>query len=109
LKQKPSNSAGELLARLADEPALTHELLFYSTFADKTFAVMQREGSSAEGFPKLQQTFLEAVERVRAILTVAAERGSLLAKGLTEVSPNAMAQLMDVMHDLAIVKQSQQK
>ena len=99
--------AQSLLDALSNEPGLQHELLFYATFAHKTFLLMQREGPKAEGFAKLQQSFRDAVEKVRAILEKSKEHYSKSAEFL-EISPAGMAKLMDLMHDLARIKQSTQ-
>jgi hypothetical protein len=100
--------AQSLLDALSNEPALQHELAFYATFAHKTFLLMQREGAKAEGFSKLQQTFKDAVDKVREIVQKAGENGYSGAHQLLEVSPAGMATLMDMMRDLAKIKQSNQ-
>jgi hypothetical protein len=104
---KGSNLSNSLLEALAEKPAKRHELLFYSTFAHKTFLLMQRSGPVAEGYEKLQQTFADAVTKVRALIQEAAEQhGFEGALALTEISHAGMAKLLDLMHDLAIIKQS---
>jgi hypothetical protein len=99
-------TAQSLLDVLSNEPGLQHELLFYATFAHKTFLLMQREGPKAEGFVKLQQSFQDAVEKVRGILKTAGEQGFSEAVELLELSPAGMAKLMDLMRELARIKQS---
>jgi hypothetical protein len=98
--------AQSLLDSLSNEPGLQHELTFYATFAHKTFLLMQREGPKAEGFAKLQQSFRDAVEKVRAILEKSKENGYSNAAEILEVSPAGMAKLMDLMQELARIKQS---
>jgi hypothetical protein len=68
---------------------------------------MQRVGQSGDGFSRLQQSFSEAVEKVRAIVQIAGENGFSEAKQLTELSPQGMVALMDLMRDLSIIKQNQ--
>jgi hypothetical protein len=99
-------TAQSLLDSLSNEPGLQHELTFYATFAHKTFLLMQREGPKAEGFIKLQQTFRDAVEKVRAIIEKSLENGYSEAGAFLEVSPAGMAKLMDLMQELARIKQS---
>ncbi len=82
--------------------------MFYATFAHKTFLLMQREGPKAEGFAKLQQSFRDAVDKVRAILITSIENGYSEAMIFLEISPAGMAKLMDLMRDLAKIKQSTQ-
>ncbi len=98
--------AQSLLDVLSHEPGLQHELLFYATFAHKTYFLMQREGPKAEGFAKLQQSFQDAVKKVRDILKTAGDQGFSEAVGLLELSPAGMAKLMDLMRELARIKQS---
>jgi hypothetical protein len=102
-----SDSAKRLIECLSGNPGLSHELLFYSTFAHRTFGVMQRVGKGGEGFVKLQQSFSEAVEKVREIVQVAGENAFSGAKQLMELSPQGMAGLMELMRDLTIIKQNQ--
>jgi hypothetical protein len=97
-----------LLDSLSNESGLQHELTFYATFGHKTFLLMQREGPKAEGFIKLQQTFRDAVEKVRAIIQKSLEHGYPEAGEFLEVSPVGMAKLMDLMQELARIKQSKQ-
>jgi len=94
-----------LLEVLEAEPGLRHELIFYSTFAHKTYGILQRKERLDEGFSRLQQTFQDAVERVRAIVRTAGDRGFQEAKVLLELSPKAFSELLGLMHDLAIIKQ----
>jgi hypothetical protein len=107
VKQTNSDTAKRLIECLSGDPGLSHELLFYSTFAHRTFGVMQRVGKGGEGFVKLQQSFSEAVEKVRAIVQVAGDNGFSGAKQLTEISTQGMVSLLDLMRDLAIIKQNQ--
>jgi hypothetical protein len=107
VKQANSDTAKRLIESLSGNPGLSHELLFYSTFAHRTFGVMQRVGQSGDGFSRLQQSFSEAVEKVRAIVQIAGENGFSGAKQLTELSPQGMVALMAMMRDLSIIKQNQ--
>jgi hypothetical protein len=100
--------AQSLLDSLSNEPGLQHELTFYATFAHKTFLLMQREGPKAEGFVKLQQSFGDTVEKVRAIIQRSLDHGYSEANVFLELSPAGMGKLMDLMHDLARIKQSKQ-
>src|SRR5580704_2598294 len=99
MSPQKSSIAQSLLDALANEPGLQHELMFYATFAHKTFLLMQREGPKAEGFVKLQQSFRDAVEKVRAILEKSKEDGYSKSAEFLEISPAGMAKLMDLMHD----------
>jgi len=68
---------------------------------------MQRVGKGGEGFLRLQQSFSEAVEKVRAIVQLAGDNGFSEAKQLTELSTQGMVNLMGMMRDLSIIKQNQ--
>lgn len=97
----------QLLAALDDEPGLTFDLLFHASFADKLLPVMQKAGPDSEGYSRMQQTFAEAVKKVRSAVIRAGESGFPEAPRFTDLSHAAMANLMELIHDLAIVKQSQ--
>ena len=68
---------------------------------------MQRVGKSGEGFDKLQQSFSEAVEKVRALVQLAGNYDFPEAKMLNELSPQGMTKLMELMSDITIIKQNQ--
>ncbi|GEM_PF-2659123 len=106
---KDPKTTSVLLDSLSGDTGLEHDLLFYATFADKTLRLMQREGSQTEGFSKLQQSFSEAVEKVRAIIQKAKERGFATADEYIELTPRGFAKLIDLMSDLAVIKQEQMK
>ena len=104
--RKEASLANSLLDAFSKEQAKSHDLLFYSTFAHKTFLLMQRTGPNAEGYAKLQQTFADAVTKVRALIREAGEQqGFASAAELTEISHMGMTKLLDLMHDLAVIKQ----
>ncbi len=96
----------QLLAALDDEPGLTFDLLFHASFADKLLPVMQKAGPDSDGYSRMQQTFAEAVKKVRTVVAHAGEIGFLDAARYTELSHAAMASLMELIHDLAIVKKN---
>ena len=100
-----NEKAEALLIALRSKPALQHELTFYASFAQKSFIIMQREGSEKEGFVRLQQSFREAVEKVRTILGEAKMAG-FPANEYLELSPAGMANLMDLIGELAHIHQA---
>jgi hypothetical protein len=87
----------------AVEPAARFDLLFHSAFAAKLFRVMQKPESRNDGFDRMQQSFKEAVEKVRGI--VRDTNGFSEAASMTELSAQGMARLLDLINDLAQVKQ----
>ncbi len=102
-----TSPAERLLEALSHETGKQHELLFYATFAYRTFGLMQRVGPGGEGFGRLQQTFSEAVTKIRALIGEAVSHGFWGADKLTEISHTGMANLLDLMRDLARIKQAE--
>jgi hypothetical protein len=95
----------ELLLALKNDDALTYDLLFYSAFAQKILGVMKREGSEAEGFARMQQSFSEAVQRVRDIVAASQPLGFHRSSVYTEMTQTGMQMLLALVADLAIVKE----
>ena len=89
------------------DPKLIYELTFHSSFAKKIWDLMQREGSDVPGFPRMQQSFMEAVQRVRSMIETAGNQGFVQAPRYTELTQNGMQNMMSLIGDLAIVKQWQ--
>lgn len=97
----------ELLLALNDDEALTYDVLFYASFVHKMLGVMKREGKDAQGFERMQQSFSEAVQRVRTIVEEAQKKGFQRGAVYTELSQNGMTMLLALISDLAIVKEWQ--
>lgn len=93
-----------LLSALGADEATSYELLFHAAFADRLFGVMRQSGPQSEGFGRMQQTFTEAVEKVRSAIRAAGDRGFAQAKEYTELSAATMNNLLELMHDLATIK-----
>lgn len=105
--QKNPAIVHELLASLEAQPAVAYELLFHASFADHLFGVLQKAGPESEGFSRMQQTFGEAVEKVRVAISRAVENGFTQSKRYTELTAQAMSNLLELMHDLALEKHAQ--
>ncbi|HEY3875479.1 MAG TPA: hypothetical protein VGM92_08370 [Candidatus Kapabacteria bacterium] len=101
----PIQKARDLIDALHSKPALQQELTFYASFAHKSFALMQREGPEKDGFSRLQQSFRDAVERVRTILGEAKIAG-FPADNFLELSPAGMANMMGLITELAHMHQA---
>jgi hypothetical protein len=98
----------ELLLSLQHDDALMYDLLFYSAFVHKMLGVMKREGKDTQGFARMQQSFSDAVQRVRTIVKEASEKhGFHRGPVYTEMSQNGMNMLLTLIADLAIVKEWQ--
>jgi hypothetical protein len=96
----------ELLASLEGDAGQTYDLLFHASFADKLLPVMQKAGPGSDGYSRMQQTYAEAVEKVRDMVARAGVLGFRDAARYTVLTPMAMSSLVELIHDLAHVKQS---
>jgi len=94
----------ELLDALSTEPGSIFDLLFYSSFSDKILTVMRREGKDADGFARMQQSFRESVEKVRALVLRAGTLGFSRASHYAQLSPEGMTNMLELIHDLSVVK-----
>jgi hypothetical protein len=65
---------------------------------------MKREGPHTQGFDRMQQSFAEAVEKVRAILLRFESEYHLATSELTSPTPEARAKLSRLIEDLALLK-----
>jgi hypothetical protein len=84
-----------------------YEVTFHAAFAKKVWDLMRREGSDVPGFPRMQQSFMDAVQKVRALVEKAGENGYVHATRYTELSQNGMQNMMTLVGDLAVVKEWQ--
>lgn len=96
----------KLLFYLQD-PKLSYDLTFYAGFAKKIWDLMRREGQEVQGFDRMQQSFMEAVQKVRSIIEIAGNKGFVHASRYTELTQNGMQNMMTLIGDLATVKQWQ--
>ncbi|MDP4200043.1 MAG: hypothetical protein Q8922_06505 [Bacteroidota bacterium] len=97
----------ELLEVLASDPGQTFDLLFHADFADRLLGVMRQAGPQSEGFGRMQQTFAETVEKIRSLIVLAASNGFSSAGRYTDLTPAAMSSILDLSHDLSMIKHSQ--
>jgi hypothetical protein len=93
-----------LLDAFSGEPEKLYDLTFHASFAHKLYTVMRREGKDAQGFPRMQQSFSEAVQLTRDLIRESAAKGFSQAIRYTELSPEGMTKLLEMIGDLAIVK-----
>jgi len=93
-----------LLNTLQLEDPNYYTLTFYGSFAKKIFDVMRREGKDAQGFDRMQQSFTEAVQKVRSALEDLAEKGFVDGPRYTELSQQGMQALIGLIEDLSVVK-----
>jgi hypothetical protein len=101
-----------LLEVAEKNPQVLFDLTFHARFANNLLAVMKREGKDVQGFERMQQSFRESVEKVRSILldlgnSASAGAGFADSTRYTELSQAGMQALMDLISDLAVVKEWQ--
>lgn len=89
------------------DPKANYDATFHASFAKKIWDLMRREGPDVAGFARMQQSFMEAVDKVRKIVDKAGQNGYVHAVRYTELTQNGMQNMMTLINDLAIVKQWQ--
>lgn len=89
------------------DPKLNYEVTFHASFAKKIWDLMRREGPDVAGFTRMQQSFMDAVQKVRVVVEKAGDNGFVHATRYTELTQNGMQNMMTLIGDLAIVKQWQ--
>lgn len=92
-----------ILPLAADSPIL-YDLTFHAAFAKRIFDIIRREGPHTQGFERMQQSFLESVEKIRAILTRYEAENHFETAELTSPTPEARAKLSRFIEDLALLK-----
>src|SRR6188768_2448682 len=55
----------DILTILPPDSEVLYELTFHASFAKKIFTVLRREGPSTQGYERMQQSFLESLEKIR--------------------------------------------
>jgi len=98
----------QLLRSVAENTALDssafYDLTFHAAFAKRIFDVMKREGPNTLGFDRMQQSFSESVEKIRAILLRFESEYHFATSDLTSPTPEARARLSRFIEDLALLK-----
>jgi hypothetical protein len=87
----------------ADSPML-YDLTFHAAFVKRIFDVIRREGRLTQGFDRMQQSFTDSVEKVRAILLRFESEYHIPTDDLTSPTPEARAKLSRFIEDLAQLK-----
>jgi hypothetical protein len=80
-----------------------YNLTFQAAFAKRIFDIIIREGSATQGIERMQQSFRDSVEKIRAIL-LPYENNNGSFKQLTSSTPEARAKLSRLIEDLALLK-----
>lgn len=97
---------------LADVPAdspIIFDLTFHGAFAKRMFDIIQREGPSVQGFERMQQSFLESVDKIRGVLADLQEKDVVNTSSFIEKIQEASIHLKNLIGDLALMKNWQMK
>ncbi len=86
-----------------DSPVL-YDLTFHAAFAKRIFDIIRREGPHTQGFDRMQQSFLESVEKIKGILMRYEAESHITTTELTSSTPEARAKLSRFIEDLAMLK-----
>ncbi len=87
----------------ADSPIL-YELTFHAAFAKRMFDIIKREGRSVQGFERMQQSFLESVEKIRGELVKANSLYNMDVTLYIAKTPETASHLTSLINDLALLK-----
>ena len=83
-----------------DSPIL-YDLTFHAAFAKRIFDIIKREGPHTQGFERMQQSFMESVEKIRGILL----RSEIAnTEDLIPPTSESRARLSRLIEDLALLK-----
>src|SRR5688500_12365026 len=92
---------------LADVPAdssIMYDLPFHGALAKRMFDIIQREGRSVQGFERMQQSFLESVDKIRGILVGLREKNMIDTSSFIERNKESSTHLTNLIGDLAVMK-----
>jgi hypothetical protein len=93
-----------ITSQLADDSPILYGLTFHAAFAKRIFDIMKREGPQTLGFERMQQSFTESVEKIRAMLVSFESEYHFATSELTSSTPEARAKLSRLIEDLALMK-----
>jgi hypothetical protein len=103
-KLKDAEQIRSILQSIGAHSGLLFDLTFYGRFAEKIFVVMKREGKDTVGFDRMQQSFTEAVDKVRHVLVESGKLGFPNASRFTSLDAHSFGRLVALIGDLAILK-----
>jgi hypothetical protein len=83
---------------------MLYELTFHASFAKKISEVMRREGKGIQGYERMQQSFFEAVEKIRLLLEEVENDFGVTTSDILSGTREANARLSYVLEDLALYK-----
>jgi hypothetical protein len=93
-----------IILPLPTDSAILYDLTFHAAFAKRIFDIIRREGPHTQGFERMQQSFFDSVEKIRAILLRHQAENHVVTTELTSPTPEAKAKLSRIIEDLALLK-----
>ena len=77
----------DVIFSLPQDSPILYDLTFHAAFAKRIFDIIRREGPHTLGFERMQQSFLESVEKIRAILKRLETENPVVTTELTDTTP----------------------
>ncbi len=93
-----------IVTALPSDSSSLYDLTFHAAFAKRIFEIIRREGPHTQGFERMQQSFLESVEKIRGILIRIESENSIPTTELTSSTSEARAMISRFIEDLAVLK-----
>lgn len=93
-----------ILSVLPESSDILYELAFQASFAKKMSDIMAREGRGVQGYERMQQSFFEAVNKVKLLLEQVENDYRIAASEVLSLHPDAAKRLSQLIEDLALYK-----
>lgn len=94
----------DILSVLPSDSDVLYELTFHASFAKKIFTVLRREGPSTQGYERMQQSFLESLEKIRLQLEHIENDHEIPTSEFLSNSQESNARLVRLIDDLTLYK-----
>lgn len=94
----------DILTTLPSDSNVLYELTFHASFAKKVFTVLQREGSRMQGYERMQQSFLESLEKIRLQLEHIENDHEIPTSEFLSNTQESNARLVRLIDDLTLYK-----
>lgn len=94
----------DILATLPSDSDVLYELTFHASFAKKIFTVLKREGPNIQGYERMQQSFLESLEKIRLQLELIENDHEIPTSEFLSNTKESNARLVGLIDDLTLYK-----
>ena len=94
----------DVLSTLPSDSDVLFELTFHASFAKKIFTVLRREGPSTQGYERMQQSFLESLEKIRLQLELIENDHEIPTSEFLSNTQESNARLVRLIDDLTLYK-----